>query len=210
MRFWLFGFLMVALIFSIPAFAAEENAPAAGEENSDIPSQTDMSLEFNGALPATFRGGDPDSERVHVLEDRVYRREEHSLIYDGETGGDAAGLGDGAKFKSDPVINWSLENVSADGTVGEPADMGAANEAAADSEFPNPGEYRVGNGGAREVGGSGGGAEGNETPGEDEEAGTGAGGTGDETPGDDEVGGTGAGGTGDDQPGGEGVTRHLV
>ena len=61
-----------------------------------------MALGFDGdatpPLPATFRGGDPDSGLVHCLEDVYYEKHEHSLIYKES----AEDLAEGAKFESDP------------------------------------------------------------------------------------------------------------
>jgi hypothetical protein len=111
----------------------------------------DMNLQTEGALPAQFRGGDPDSSLVHVLEDQKYIRQEHTLLYED----DATALGKEAKdtkstFAGPPTINWTNERVNPDGSVSILANANT-NLATNESEFPEPGEYRVGNSGARKV-----------------------------------------------------------
>jgi len=136
------------------AEAAAGTQPAAGTTAPAI-QNPEMNLQFDNALPANFRGGNPDSTEVHVLEDQPYKRQEHTLLY--EESPQAMGAPAGATFEGPPTINWTTDQVAADGSV-QTISNDNNNKATSESEFPEPGEYRVGNSGARQVSGSGGGA----------------------------------------------------
>ncbi|HEY9071556.1 MAG TPA: hypothetical protein VIV61_14950 [Candidatus Ozemobacteraceae bacterium] len=154
--------MLVVLVCSLLAQAdtgraaetAAETQPAAGVAAPAIQSP-EMNLQFDNALPAGFRGGDPDSGVVHVLEDQPYKRQEHTLLY--EETPQAMGAASGATFAGPPTINWTTDQVKADGSV-QTISNDNNNKATSESEFPEPGEYRVGNSGARQVSQSGGGA----------------------------------------------------
>ncbi len=154
------GFLlMIAVIFSFSMIiTAEETAETGVEENSEIPEaapipdNADMTLGMksdSNVMPATFRGGDPDSSLVHCLEDVYYEKQEHSLIYKE----DAGEFADGAKFESDPNITWDTKVKDADGNW-QTLSSQNTNMAADGGKFFAPGEYQIGNNGARQVGAS--------------------------------------------------------
>lgn len=153
------------LILSAVCVVLAQPAMSAGAETSETAQPTtgttsaiqspEMNLQFNDALPANFRGGDPDSGEVHVLEDQPYKRQEHTLLY--EETPQAMGASAGAKFDGPPTVNWTTDQVDANGTVQTIANDNN-NSATSESEFPEPGNYRVGNSGARQVSDSGGGA----------------------------------------------------
>ncbi len=159
------GFLMVvAILFSFAVMiTAEEPADEAASTTTDvsaapeaapIPDNADMTLgmtESKDVMPATFRGGDPDSSLVHCLEDVYYEKQEHSLIYKE----DAGELAEGAKFESDPNITWDTKVKDADGNW-KTLTSANTNMAADGGKFFAPGEYQIGNSGARQVGGSSG------------------------------------------------------
>lgn len=209
MKLRLLALMALVALVACPAFteeaAATDPAPTLQEQLDAVPAP-EMNLQFkplnNANLPPKFCGGNPDAERVDVVEDVTYPREEHSLAYNPEGSAQEAGLPAGVDFQGPPQINWTLEDAEGN-AVGDQNN----NEATSVGEFPEPGEYRVGNSGARQVGGSGGGASDTDNPeGDDSTGGTGAGGTGSETPGGDgSTGGTGAGGTGAETPEGEGA-----
>lgn len=162
-----------ALIVSLPVFlhaeaandaeADEEVATATKDVEIDTP---EMTMQVDNALPATFRGGDPDSECVHVLEDAVYKRQEHTLLYEEDATG-LSGAPDDAVFTGPPTTDWTDVVVNADGSTTVLKNQNT-NEATNSSEFPEPGSYQVHNGGARQVGYGGGGVDdlggGGETP----------------------------------------------
>ncbi|HOT27020.1 MAG TPA: hypothetical protein PLU72_02450 [Candidatus Ozemobacteraceae bacterium] len=152
------GVLVCGLLVQADTCRAAEAAtgmqPAAGATTPAIQSP-EMNLQFDNALPANFRGGDPDSTEVHVLEDQPYKRQEHTLLYEDTPQG--MGAPAGATFEGPPTINWTTDRVGADGSV-QTISNDNNNKATSESEFPEPGEYRVGNSGARQVSGSGGGA----------------------------------------------------
>lgn len=136
------------LVSSLAVFAAE---PAS----TDKIESPEMNLTVDNSLPATFRGGDPDSGVVHVLEDAVYKRMEHTLLYEDSTEGLGAAAS-GTTFDGPPTINWTTEKVDANGNLTVIGNDNN-NSATSESEFPEPGEYQVSNSGARQV--SGGSAE---------------------------------------------------
>lgn len=139
---------------SLAVDAAAGTQPAAAATTPAI-QNPQMNLQFDNALPPNFRGGNPDSGEVHVLEDQPYKRQEHTLLY--EESPQAMGAPAGATFDGPPTINWTTDQVAADGSVQTVANDNN-NKATSESEFPEPGQYRVGNSGARQVSGSGGGA----------------------------------------------------
>ncbi len=141
--------LAVALLVSSLAVFAAESASSGKIESPE------MNLTVDNSLPATFRGGDPDSGVVHVLEDAVYKRMEHSLLYEDSTEGLGAAAS-GTTFDGPPTINWTTEKVDANGNLTVISNDNN-NSATSESEFPEPGEYQVSNSGARQV--SGGSAE---------------------------------------------------
>ncbi|NLI78266.1 MAG: hypothetical protein GX442_17755 [Candidatus Riflebacteria bacterium] len=142
-------FLAVALLVSSLAVFAAESTSSGQIESPE------MNLTVDNSLPANFRGGDPDSGVVHVLEDAVYKRMEHTLLYEDSTEGLGAAAS-GTTFDGPPTINWTTEKVDANGNLTTIANDNN-NSATSESEFPEPGEYQVGNSGARQV--SGGSAE---------------------------------------------------
>lgn len=152
------GFLLiVAVLFSFAVMiTAEEAAPetdVAAPEAAPIPDNADMTLgmKSGNVMPENFRGGDPDSSLVHCLEDVYYEKQEHSLIYK-ENAGEIA---EGAKFKSDPNITWDTKVKDADGNW-KTLSSANTNMAADGGKFYAPGEYQIGNSGARQVGGGSG------------------------------------------------------
>lgn len=164
------GFLLIAgVLFSFGVMiSAEEAAPAAAPAAdataapavAPVPDSTDMTLGVTSGntMPANFRGGDPDSSLVHCLEDVYYEKQEHSLIY--KEG--ASEIAEGAKFKSEPNITWDTKVKDADGNW-KTMSSDNTNMAANGGTFFAPGEYQIGNSGAREVAGGSGAA--NETTG---------------------------------------------
>lgn len=175
-----------------PAAAATDTGTGTGTSSSGplpLPNPP-MNLETEGAMPSTFRGGDPDSGLIHVLEDFPYKRQEHSILYEE----DASALGDqGATFDGPPTINWTTTPVDENGEPTGPVVNANTNQATNVSEFPDPGYYQVGNGGARQV--SGGSSDGAGTGGDGTGQGAGGDGTGNGAGGDGT--GNGAGGNGD-------------
>lgn len=116
-----------------------------------IPESADMTLgiqDSDNVMPANFRGGDPDSGLVNALEDVYYVKHEHSLIYEE----DAAKLAENTTFESDPNITWDTKIKNADGTYEDVEAPKNTNMAADGGEFFLPGEYQIGNSGARQVG----------------------------------------------------------
>lgn len=116
-----------------------------------IPESADMTLgiqDSDNVMPANFRGGDPDSGLVNALEDVYYVKHEHSLIYEE----DAAKLAENTTFESDPNITWDTKMKNADGTYEDVEAPKNTNMAADGGEFFLPGEYQIGNSGARQVG----------------------------------------------------------
>ncbi len=182
------GFLMVvAVLFSFAVMiTAEETATstetatttatgtettAAAPEEKPIPDNADMTLGMqsqDNVMPATFRGGDPDNSLVHCLEDVYYEKQEHSLIYKE----DASELKEGAKFETDPNITWDTKVKDADGNW-KTLQSANTNVARDGGYFYAPGEYQIGNSGARQVGASTAGADNvgeGDDPTDDEEA----------------------------------------
>ncbi len=153
----LVGGLLVQSGTCCAAETAAETQPAAGTAAPAAPAiqNPEMNLQFNNSLPANFRGGNPDNTEVHVLEDQPYKRQEHTLLYEETPQG--MGAPAGATFDGPPTVNWTTDQVGADGTVQTIANDNN-NKATSESEFPEPGQYRVGNSGARQVSGGGGGA----------------------------------------------------
>ncbi|MDD3000503.1 MAG: hypothetical protein PHF29_01990 [Candidatus Riflebacteria bacterium] len=123
-----------------------------GEEvRVTIPESADMTLgiqDSDNVMPANFRGGDPDSGLVNALEDVYYVKHEHSLIYEE----DAQELAENTTFASDPNITWDTKMKNADGTYEDVEAPKNTNMAADGGEFFLPGEYQIGNSGARQVG----------------------------------------------------------
>ncbi len=121
------------------------------EDKVVIPDVTDMTLGMQSTenvMPENFRGGDPDSGLVHVLEDVYYVRHEHALIYEA----DSNGIAEGTKFESDPNITWNTQMIDADGNpIEEEEDIRHTNRATDGETFATPGEYQIGNSGARQV-----------------------------------------------------------
>ncbi len=154
------GFMLIVAVlfsFSVIIAAEEEKVESVADEAQEvtIPDNTDMTLGFKDTkapvMPATFRGGDPDSGLVHCLEDVYYEKQEHALIYKEN----AAEIADGAKFKSDPNITWDTKVKDADGNW-KTLSSANTNMASDGGKFYAPGEYQIGNSGARQVGGGSG------------------------------------------------------
>ncbi|MGM0598910.1 MAG: hypothetical protein ACQETH_03725, partial [Candidatus Rifleibacteriota bacterium] len=177
-------FLLLVAVFYVcvavwPVIGAEAETEDAAtqeqEEESVVPDSTDMTLgmkENPYVLPEDFRGGDPDSELVNCLEDVYYEKHEHSLIYNPE----ASALAEDAEFESDPNITWETRRINEDGTE-EVLESNNSNMAADGGTFFAPGQYQVGNHGARQVAEGDAGA----TDTEDEEGDDGEGAEGDNT-----------------------------
>lgn len=162
MKFWNKFLLFVAVLYvcanvwPVIAAEAETGDAAAQTEEATLPDSTDMTLGFSegaGTLPAEFRGGDPDSGLVHCLEDVYYEKQEHSLIYNP----DAEALAEGAKFESEPNITWDTKVKDADGNWKTMSSQNT-NVATDGGKFFSPGEYQIGNSGARQVAEGSGGA----------------------------------------------------
>lgn len=187
----------------VPAATSTSTGTGTGAAVSTpcpLPPPPDMNLKTEGALPANFRGGNPDSSLVHVLEDYPYKRDEHTILYQDDASA-LPGAGSGAKFEGPPIINWTTQRVNADGTTTMLSSENT-NSATNQSEFPEPGEYKVGNGGARMTSGgsadaSGAGANGAGSGAGANGAGSGAGATG-----------SGAGATGAGSGAGAGATAN--
>jgi len=174
-------FLVVFAVFfsfAVVISAQEENnddaaADEATEQAAEIPGSVDMTLEMKPdkfVMPANFRGGDPDRGLVNALEDVFYEQHEHSILYKE----DAGEVAEGATFESDPNITWDTKVKDADGNFQTVSSVNT-NMAGNGGKFFAPGEYQIGNGGARQVGG-GEGAEDVATGNEDDEDGGAAGG----------------------------------
>lgn len=174
-------FLVVFAVFfsfAVVISAQEENtddaaADEATEQAAEIPGSVDMTLEMKPdkfVMPANFRGGDPDRGLVNALEDVFYEQHEHSILYKE----DAGEVAEGASFEGDPNITWDTKVKDADGNFQTVSSVNT-NMAGNGGKFFAPGEYQIGNGGARQVGG-GEGAEDVATGNEDDEDGGAAGG----------------------------------
>jgi len=174
-------FLVVFAVFfsfAVVISAQEENnddaaADEATEQAAEIPGSVDMTLEMKPnkfVMPANFRGGDPDRGLVNALEDVFYEQHEHSILYKE----DAGEVAEGATFEGDPNITWDTKVKDADGNFQTVSSVNT-NMAGNGGKFFAPGEYQIGNGGARQVGG-GEGAEDVATGNEDDEDGGAAGG----------------------------------
>ncbi len=174
-KFGVFLFVFAVFFsFAVVISAQEEAADnaAATEEKPEIPGSVDMTLDMKPnkfVMPASFRGGDPDRGLVNALEDVYYEQHEHSILYKE----DAGEVADGAKFEGDPNITWDTKVKDADGNFQTVSSVNT-NMAGNGGKFFAPGEYQIGNGGARQVGG-GEGAE-NVTTGNENEDGGAAGG----------------------------------
>lgn len=159
-RFLLLVAVLYVCVAVWPVIAAEaETGDAAAQEESEstVPDSTDMTLGMKNnpyVLPENFRGGDPDSGLVHCLEDVYYEKQEHSLIYNPE----ASALAEDAKFEGDPNITWETKVKDADGNFKTLSSQNT-NMAADGGKFYAPGEYQIGNHGARQVAEGSGGAE---------------------------------------------------
>ncbi len=164
MKFWKTIFLVISVlcIFSGVAMSQdtgdETNEDPATTEAAPVPDNAEMALGFDSGatptLPANFRGGDPDTGLVHALEDVYYEKQEHSLIYNAN----AAELAEGAKFESDPNITWDTKVKDDDGNWTTQTSQNT-NVARDGGKFFEPGEYQIGNSGARQVAAGSGGAE---------------------------------------------------
>jgi len=171
-------FLVVFAVFfsfAVVISAQEESVdePAATEEAAEIPGSVDMTLEMKPnkfVMPENFRGGDPDRGLVNALEDVFYEQHEHSILYKE----DAGEVAEGATFEGDPNITWDTKVKDADGNFQTVSSVNT-NMAGNGGKFFAPGEYQIGNGGARQVDG-GEGAEDVTTGNEDDEDGGAAGG----------------------------------
>ncbi|KAF1081626.1 MAG: hypothetical protein GQF41_1966 [Candidatus Rifleibacterium amylolyticum] len=174
-------FLVVFAVFfsfAVVISAQEENtddaaADEATEQAVEIPGSVDMTLEMKPdkfVMPANFRGGDPDRGLVNALEDVFYEQHEHSILYKE----DAGEVAEGASFEGDPNITWDTKVKDADGNFQTVSSVNT-NMAGNGGKFFAPGEYQIGNGGARQVGG-GEGAEDVATGNEGDEDGGAAGG----------------------------------
>ncbi len=153
------------------AAATEESATT--EEAAEIPGSVDMTLEMKPGkfvMPANFRGGDPDRGLVNAVEDVFYEQHEHSILYKE----DAGEVAEGATFEGDPNITWDTKVKDADGNFQTVSSVNT-NMAGNGGKFFAPGEYQIGNGGARQVGG-GEGADNVTTGNEGEEGGEAGGG----------------------------------
>lgn len=183
MKKYLFLCLLIGLAFSNSVFAEAEDTstPFATKSKVDakeelekdaktntslVPDSVPMSLDFtksDSIMPAGFRGGDPDSGLVEVLEDVFYEKHEHCLIYEE----DAKKMTDdekAAKFDSDPNITWTTQRVDKEGNnidkngnkEGDPdyepvVDSVNNNVAHCGGYFYETGDYQIGNSGGRLV-----------------------------------------------------------
>ena len=157
----LFVLLVISLLIAGPIFSAAntgtdtntstdtstEGSTSNGE--SLVPDNVAMTLDFKdnaNVMPNTFRGGDPDSSLVHCLEDVYYEKHEHSLIYSEN----ASDVTPGSTFESDPNITWTTSKKDADGNF---TCLGSKNTNMAKDggTLYEPGEYQIGNSGARQV-----------------------------------------------------------
>ena len=173
MKNYLFGLLIIGLVLQSASFAdtstktdtqtstqtstVTETATETGTETetetsaskSLVPDNVAMNLNFasdDNVMPANFRGGNPDSELVNCLEDVYYEKHEHSLIYSG----DANDVASGSSFESDPNITWTTQKKNGDGNF-ESIESENTNMARNGGTLYSPGEYQIGNSGARQV-----------------------------------------------------------
>lgn len=159
-RFLLLIAVLYVCVTVWPVIAQDSDPEEPSDKSTEaatVPDSTDMTLGMKSSpyvLPEAFRGGDPDSSLVHCLEDVYYEKNEHSLIYNP----DAAELAEGAKFETDPNITWETKVKDEDGTF-RTIKTENTNMAADGGKFYEPGEYQVGNHGARQVAEGSGGAE---------------------------------------------------
>jgi|GEM_PF-696893 len=150
-------FTMAAMVYSestttsntesVPTTAATTSTAA----NSTIQSPP-MTLVVDNSLPDKFRGGNPDTGLIHVLEDEKYKRQEHSILYEEEPTS-LEGAQNDAKYTGAPTIDWTTEKVNDDGSLVTLSNENT-NCATNENMFPEPGEYRVSNSGARQVSGT--------------------------------------------------------
>ncbi len=165
-------FFSFAVVISAQEESVDDTA-AATEEAAEIPGSVDMTLEMKPGkfvMPENFRGGDPDRGLVNALEDVFYEQHEHSILYKE----DAGEVAEGATFEGDPNITWDTKVKDADGNFQTVSSVNT-NMAGNGGKFFAPGEYQIGNGGARQVDG-GEGAEDVTTGNEDDDDGEAAGG----------------------------------
>lgn len=176
MKKYLLLLLIVALAFSGAIYAAKNDMPPAANDvktdnevdtankedeavKSKVPDSAAMTLgmadkdedgnkvensEF--VMPATFRGGDPDSSLVHCLEDVEYQKHEHSIVYSE----DANDVASGSSFASDPNITWTTSKKNENGDF-DTVKEDKTNMAAHGGAINTPGEYAIGNSGSRSV-----------------------------------------------------------
>ena len=155
-------FFSFALVISAQDAAATDDAAVdtatdaavdtAADEPVEIPGSVDMTLEMKPGkfvMPANFRGGDPDRGLVNAVEDVFYEQHEHSILYKE----DAGEVAEGAAFEGDPNITWDTKVKDADGNF-QTISSANTNMAGNGGKFFAPGEYQIGNGGARQVGGA--------------------------------------------------------
>lgn len=158
----LFVLLVISLLIAGPIFSAASNTSTDTNTNTGtdtatettngeslVPDSVPMSLGFDdnaNVMPDNFRGGDPDHSLVHCLEDVYYEKQEHSLIYS-ENANDVAS---GSSFKSDPNITWTTSKKDADGNYTKLSSQNT-NMAREGGTLYEPGEYQIGNSGARQV-----------------------------------------------------------
>lgn len=157
-KFGLFLFVF-AVFFSLSVMISAQDEPATADDGdevaaadaAEIPGSVDMTLEMKPnkfVMPANFRGGDPDRGLVNAVEDVFYEQHEHSILYKE----DAGEVVEGAKFEGDPNITWDTKVKDADGNFQTVSSVNT-NMAGNGGKFFAPGEYHIGNGGARQVSG---------------------------------------------------------
>ncbi|MBF0543601.1 MAG: hypothetical protein HQM08_04170 [Candidatus Riflebacteria bacterium] len=143
-------FVLFLLVFVGILFSATPSTSTSGTTPSAI-TNPPMNMAVNDALPAKFRGGNTDQGTVHVLEDGNYKIQEHSVLYQDDAS-TLPGSTSGSQYKGAPTINWNTEKENADGTLAALGNQNT-NQATNDSNFADPGTYRIHNNGSREVSG---------------------------------------------------------
>lgn len=125
---------------------SSEVDPSELDESKKVPDSVGMNLAVpTGEFPpANFRGGDPDDELVHCLEDTYYKKQEHTLIYADDI--NELTENEDAYYSSEPNMKWTLKD--AEGNVLEETNTNIATNG---GTFQVPGEYTIGNSGARQV-----------------------------------------------------------
>jgi len=139
-----YAYIALAFVLAMPWTVSGQETPKA--------QNPEMNLQVKNALPADFRGSTTEMGVINLLEDEPYKFSENSPLYSG-----SASLLGGSKFLGPPSISWTTSQVNADGST-DPLSNQNTNKATNNSQFPEPGEYVIGNSGARQVSGSGGGA----------------------------------------------------